>query len=62
MIANDESCTREIKAVIAIAQPAFNKKKVLFTSKLDGNWRKKVVRATFGAQVYMVLKLGHFGD
>jgi hypothetical protein len=48
--------------VIAIAQPAFNKKKVLFTSKLDVNWRKKVVRATFGAQVYMVLKLGHFGD
>jgi hypothetical protein len=37
MITNDESCTREIKAVIAISQAALNKKKALFTSKLDLN-------------------------
>jgi hypothetical protein len=37
MITNDESCTREIKAVIVIAQAAFNKKKALFTGKLDLN-------------------------
>jgi hypothetical protein len=35
MIANDARCTREIKSRIAMAKAAFNKKKTLFTSKLD---------------------------
>jgi len=61
MITKDESCTRKIKGGIAIAQAALNKKKALFTSELDLNWRKKVVSATFGAQLH-VLKLGHCGD
>jgi hypothetical protein len=35
MITNDARLTREIKARIAMAKAAFNKKKTLFTSKLD---------------------------
>jgi hypothetical protein len=35
MITNDARCTREIKARIVMAKAAFNKKKTLFTSKLD---------------------------
>jgi hypothetical protein len=35
MITNDPRCTREIKARIVMAKAAFNKKKTLFTSKLD---------------------------
>jgi hypothetical protein len=35
MITNDATCTREIKARIAMEKTAFNKKKTLFTSKLD---------------------------
>jgi hypothetical protein len=40
MITNDARCIREI----AIAKTAFNKKKTLFTSKLNLNLRKKVVK------------------
>jgi hypothetical protein len=32
MITNDARCTREIKARIAVAKAAFNKKKTLFTA------------------------------
>jgi hypothetical protein len=34
MITNDARCTRDIKARIAMAKGAFNKKKTLLTSKL----------------------------
>jgi hypothetical protein len=37
MITNDARCTREIKSRIAMAKAAFNKKKTLFSSKLDTN-------------------------
>jgi hypothetical protein len=37
MITSDASCTRGIKPRIAVAKAAFNKKKALFTSKLDIN-------------------------
>jgi hypothetical protein len=37
MITNDATCTREIKSRPAMAKAAFNKKKTLFTSKLDLN-------------------------
>jgi hypothetical protein len=30
-----EMCTREIEARIAMTRPAFNRKKTLFSSKLD---------------------------
>ena len=34
-VANDGRCRCEIKSAIAMAKSAFNKKKTLFTSKLD---------------------------
>jgi hypothetical protein len=37
MITNDARCTRETKSRIATTKAAFNKKKALFTSKLDLN-------------------------
>ena len=40
MLTNDGRCTREIKSRIAMA----NKKKTLFTSKLDLDLRKKLVK------------------
>jgi hypothetical protein len=43
MITNDARCTREIKSRIAMAEAAFNKK-TLFTSKLNLNLRKKLVK------------------
>jgi hypothetical protein len=36
--------TRKIKSRIAMAKAAFNKKKALFTSKLDLNLRKKLMK------------------
>ena len=45
MLTDDEMCTCEIKSRIAMAKAAFNKKKKnLFTSKLDLNLRKKLVK------------------
>jgi hypothetical protein len=43
-LTNDGRCTREIKSRIAKAKAAFNKKKTLFTSKLEFNLRKKLVK------------------
>jgi hypothetical protein len=58
MITNNARCTHEIKSRIAMAKAAFNKKKVLFTSKLDLNLRKKLVKcyiwsiASYGAETW----------
>jgi hypothetical protein len=41
---NDARCTREIKSTTAMARATFNRKKSLFTSKLDLNLRKKLVK------------------
>jgi hypothetical protein len=43
MITNDARCTGEIKSRFAMAKAEFNKKKTLFTSKLDLNLRKKLL-------------------
>jgi hypothetical protein len=43
MITNDAKRTREIKSRISMAKAAFNKK-TLFTSKLNLNLRKKIVK------------------
>jgi predicted AlkP superfamily pyrophosphatase or phosphodiesterase len=57
MITNDARCTRGIKSRIANAKAALNKK-TLFTSKLDSNLRKKLVkcyiwsRAVQGAETW----------
>ena len=44
MLTNDGRCTWEIKSRIAMTKTAFNNKKTLFTSKLDLNLRKKLVK------------------
>jgi hypothetical protein len=44
MVTNDARCTREIESRIAMAQTSFNKKKILFTSKLDLHLGKKLVK------------------
>jgi len=44
MLTEDGMCTCEIKSRISMAKAAFNKKKNLFTSKLDFNLRKRLVR------------------
>jgi hypothetical protein len=63
MITNDARCTREIKSRIAMAKAAFNNKKNLFTSKLDLNLRKKLVKcyiwstALYGAETWTLRKV-----
>ena len=58
MLTDDERCTCEIKSRIAMAKAAFKKKKSLFTSKLDLNLRKKLVKcyvwsmAVYGAETW----------
>jgi hypothetical protein len=62
MIKFDARCTREIKARIAMAKAAFNKK-TLFTSKLDLELRKKLVKcyiwsiALYGVETWTLRKL-----
>jgi hypothetical protein len=63
MITNAARCTREIKARIAMAKAAFNKKKTLFTIKLDLERRKKLVKcyiwsiALYGVKTWTLWKL-----
>jgi len=58
MLTNDGRCTCEIKSKIAMAKAAFNKKKNLFTSTLDLNLRKKLIKcyiwsmALYGAETW----------
>jgi hypothetical protein len=44
LLTNDGRCTCEIKPRIAMAKAAFNKKAALFTSKMDLELRKKLVK------------------
>jgi hypothetical protein len=63
LITNDARCTREINSRIAMAKAAFNKKKTLFTSKMDLNLRKKLVKcyiwsiALLGAETWTLRKV-----
>jgi len=56
ILTNDGRCTYEIKCRIAMARAAFNKKRALFTSTLDLELRKKLVKcynwsiALYGAE------------
>jgi len=58
ILTNDGRCTREIKCRIAMAKAAFNKKRTLFTSTLDLELRKKLVKcyvrsiALYGAETW----------
>jgi hypothetical protein len=60
LIKSDARCTREIKYRTAMAKAAFNEKKVFFTSKLDLNLRKKLIKCCIWVIALMVLKFGHF--
>jgi hypothetical protein len=59
---NDARCKREINSRIAMAKAAFNNKKTLFTSKLDLNLRKTLVKcynwsiALYGAEKWTLRK------
>ena len=63
VITNHARCTREIRSSIAISKAAFNKKKTLFTSKLDFNLRRKLVKcyiwsiALYGAENWILHKV-----
>ena len=50
MLTNDGRCTCEIKSRITMAKAAFNKK-TLFTSKMDLNLRKKLVKCYIWSMV-----------
>jgi hypothetical protein len=56
MLTYDGRCTCEIKSRIAMAKDAFNKKRAHFTSKMDLELRKKLVKcyiwsiALYGAE------------
>ena len=58
MLTNDGRCTCEIKCRISTAKVAFNKKKTLFTNKLDLNLPKKLAKcyiwrmALYGAETW----------
>jgi len=62
ILTNDGRCTCEIKCGIAMAKAAFNKKRALFTSTLDLELRKKLVKCCIWSRAYTVLKLGRFGQ
>jgi hypothetical protein len=53
MLTNDGICTYEIKSRIAIAKAAFNKKRALYTSKMNFDLRRKFYiwsTALYGAE------------
>jgi hypothetical protein len=58
ILTNDRRCICEIKCRIAMAKAAFNKKRTLFTSTLDLELRKKLVKcyvwsiALYGAETW----------
>jgi len=63
MITNETRCKYEIKSRIATAKAAFKNKKTLFTSKLDPNLRKKLVKcyiqsvALYGDEIWTFQKV-----
>jgi hypothetical protein len=60
ILTNDGRCTCEIKCRIAMAKVAFNEKRALFTSTLDLELRKKLVKcyiwsiALYGTETWML--------
>jgi hypothetical protein len=61
-ITNDARCRHEIKSRIAMVKTAFDRKNILFTSKLDLNLREKLVKcyiwntALYGAESWTLRK------
>jgi hypothetical protein len=64
MLTNYGIFTCEIKSRTAMAKATFNKKRALFTSKMDLELRKKLAKcyiwsvALYGAETWKVLKYG----
>jgi hypothetical protein len=62
ILTNDRRCTCEIKCRIAMAKATFNKTRNLFTSTLDLELRKKLVKcyvwsiALYGAETWTLRK------
>ena len=60
MLTNYGRCTYEMKSMTAMAKAAFNKKRALFTSTLDLELRKKLVKcyiwsiALYGAETWTI--------
>jgi hypothetical protein len=50
----------EIKSRIGLAKAAFSKKTILFTSKLDLNLRKKLVKCYIWTVALCGAETGHF--
>jgi len=59
---NDAKCAHEIISMAAMAKAAFNKKRTLFSSKLEFNLRKKLEKcyiwsiALYGAETWTLRK------
>ena len=60
MIAIGAMCTWEIKSRIAMANVAFGNKKAVFTSRLDLNLRKNLVKCYIWSIVLYGVELGHW--
>jgi hypothetical protein len=60
ILTNDGRCTCEIKSRIGMAKVAFSKKRALFTSTMDLDLRKKLVKcyiwsiALYGTETWML--------
>ena len=65
ILTNDGRCTCEIKCIIAMAKSEFNKKKVPFTSTLDLELRKNLIKcyiwstALYGAEIWTLRAVDH---
>ena len=62
MLTNDGRCTCEIKSSFAMAKAVFCKKKTLFTSKLDLNLRKKLIKCYIWSMAFYGAETGRFGQ
>ena len=62
ILTNDGRCTCEIKCRIAMAKAAFNKKRTLFTSTLDLELRKKLVKCYIWSIALYGAEIGRFGQ
>jgi hypothetical protein len=59
---NYARCTREIRSRIAMAKAAFNKKRAPFSSKLDLNIRKKLVKCYIWSIALYCAETWTFGE
>ena len=54
-------CTKEINSIISLAKAANKQEKVFLHQQIGLTFKKEIRKnATFGARLYVVLKIGHF--